>query len=229
MKDWYIPLKNFVTIPNNSRGYFYTDFSYPGHFCGQLDSTPCASGTIAGVAEIDPPTGLTASTLTVKMATASNCSSGVVQTFTKASPSGTQWWEIASGLSPQTSPTTAYYICPTVTWSNATTATFPSYKFYPLDSTFRSTLVSYIDQNNYWNHNGVSRIVWTAADRIPGSREDGTSLYTTKSGYETGIGGVGVGLLPTAVFASLDANLGSVNVPVYGPGCGLSAEQPLRR
>ena len=222
MKDWYVPLKNFVTAPNNSRGYFYTDFSYPGHFCEQLDSTPCASGTMAGVAEIDPPTGLTASTLTVKMATASDCSSGVVQTFTKSNPSGTQWWSIASGLSPQTTPTTAYYICPTVTWSNATTATFPSYKFYPLNSTFRSTLVSYIDQNNYWNHNGISRFVWTTADRIPSSREDNVSLYTTKAGYESGLGGVGVGLLPLAVYGSLDAVAASTTTPVYGPGCGIS-------
>jgi hypothetical protein len=213
--NWWYPVQNILTVPGAARGYFSTDFNLSGHYCGLADSSTCGAGTLAGVAEIDPPPSLTASTLVVKLASVAGCGSGVLETYSQSSPGSRQWWTIASGLTAQSTPTTPYYVCTTVTWSDSSTTTYPDWKIYPINSTFRSTLGNFADTNGSWNHNGSDQLVWATSERLStvrGEAEPGT----TKQQYETGYAGLGR-WFPLSTGASTGTGCGTATVACLLP------------
>jgi len=199
-EEWY-PLRNFLLSPNSAHGYEWTDLapnartltsSYGTNYA-IATKTFCASpvpGMVCGVAEIDPPAGqtLATSTLLEKIATSSDCSTGVLATKTFASPAATQAWAfIPSDYGGIPATGTKDYVCASLT-SGAPAVTYPSFAVVFEGATFRNALQNYIAPDGSVVHNGKTVFINGTYDRCSTERcYGGTGGGIFRAGTDCGL------------------------------------------
>ena len=168
-QEAYYPLDTFVTYPNY-RGYLY--------------AAPDPQ-TITGVTEFSPFNS-SQSGLTIQLATAQYCASGIVQTITPTITLPVTAWSMAiSGLTINQ----PYYLCTSATINgNAVTYDYPAdYTITPVSQTFKAALVNTFNTtSNAWEHNFGSGLVntlllgaydsWSGANR---TGSFGTGLFSS--------------------------------------------------
>ncbi|MHB8754959.1 MAG: hypothetical protein ACYC92_08395 [Candidatus Acidiferrales bacterium] len=185
--EWY-PIHNFVTS-TQANGYVWTDTAPTEHnFAGLgLDVNPSpVAGQIAGVAEINPPTGQTLSsvTLTEQIASNSTCTT-ILSTKTFASPLAQQVWSFAPadyGGIPALG--TKDYVCAklTVTSGGALIDSYPAFAVVFEGATFRAGLNNWFDGLERWVHKGVAQYVIGAYDRLSGGNRCSVCIWSAGSG-----------------------------------------------
>ncbi len=196
-EEWF-PLRAFLLYPDY-RGYDWTDLAPVNKFLHGVNYCGTTIGEICGVTEIDPPAAqsLSTVTLTETLATSSNCSTGVLATDPFPSPSATQRWTFTPTVP---AAGTVYYVCHklTVTTGGALIDTYPSTQIVFENAAFRSAnLNSWYEPSGQWMLDGKPDFLLGTYDRFSSARCAGC-LYTTNTGYETGIPGFGFGLAPPA-------------------------------
>ena len=89
--------------------------------------------------------------------------------------------------------------------SGAVVASYPDYRVTKVSDAFKSSLVNYVDTDNFLVHNGQKEFVWGVYDRDSSIRCQGC-MYTTASAYETQIAGFnGMGTLANYQDTQLNA------------------------
>jgi len=89
--------------------------------------------------------------------------------------------------------------------SGAVVASYPDYRVTKVSDAFKTSLVNYVDTDNFLVHNGQKEFVWGVYDRESSIRCQGC-MYTTASAYETQIAGFnGMGTLANYQDTQLNA------------------------
>jgi hypothetical protein len=163
-------VRTFLTYPNY-KGLLWDD----------------KSQIITGLTELTPKVGTTSATsLAIKVGSAAGCASPItVDTIsspalfdpTKAYPQVQKWAIDTASLGLRTD--TAYYICTTATWSDATTTTYPDFMVVPFNHALRAKFGNYVDADGPWVHKGNRQVAWGTFDNWSGKYRTGSGLHTT--------------------------------------------------
>ncbi|MHB8539822.1 MAG: hypothetical protein ACYDCD_02620 [Candidatus Acidiferrales bacterium] len=170
--DQWVPVQTFVQWPVFP--YRLWSDKTPASFLCNGGVT--SAEEVCGVTEIDPPPGLTASSLTINVATTSTCASPLSQSQTITSPVAKQHWNFSgAGLMNGTT----YYACTKVTWSNSTTSTYASWAFDPAAAGAETGYMNWFDSDLALVHNQVRTIVFGTYDRPSGTYRGSGQLWAT--------------------------------------------------
>ncbi|MHB8754244.1 MAG: Ig domain-containing protein [Candidatus Acidiferrales bacterium] len=102
-------------------------------------------------------------------------------------------------------PLGSYLIHTSVVDGSGQTISYPDYRVTKVSDSFKSSLINYIDTDNFLVHNGTKEFVWGVYDRDSSIRCQGC-MYTTASAYETQIAGFnGMGTLANYQDTQLNA------------------------
>ena len=161
--DEWNPVQTFMQWPNFPY-QLWSDKAPASFLCNGLTTS---LEEVCGVTAIDPPPSLTASSLTINVATTSNCASPLSQSQTFASPPATKYWNFSGvGLTNGTK----YYVCTKVTWSDASISTYAAWAFTPAAAGAESGYMNWFDSDLALVHNQKRTIVFGTFDRWDGSR-----------------------------------------------------------
>jgi hypothetical protein len=168
--SWY-PVRSFLIYPQR---FLWSDKTPPKRYSPGVSPV---LGQIDGVSEVD----CSGCTLTVKIATAATCSSGVLATIT---PSVSQYpvpsyWQFTPAQYGALTIGNTYYICAAL--SGTYTDTYPDLTFIYENATFRSGLQSYIDVDGAWVFNGTRKLPLGSYDSL-GSNDTGSASPTWSTG-----------------------------------------------
>ncbi|HEV2314376.1 MAG TPA: putative Ig domain-containing protein [Candidatus Acidoferrales bacterium] len=112
----------------------------------------------------------------------------------------------------------SYLIHTAVTDSNGQTVTYPDYRITKVSDTFKSSLVNYVDTDNFLVHNGQKEFVWGVYDRDSTLRCQ-ICMYTTAAQYESNIAGFnGMGTLANYQDTQLNAMTNFAPWSAMSPG-----------
>jgi hypothetical protein len=163
---WY-PLRTFIKWPNDNRQYLWSDKTPNPWPYNQGSAT--VAGHIYGVTTIIPPSGLTADDLDVEVDTTSGCATPI-DSVNVSTPTSEEHWDLdLTSETAESSPTTVYYVCSTVTWSDVSTTSYTEWEVYYVNSTFRAGLMNWFDIDGAWVHNSVRQIAHGTYDRDSGA------------------------------------------------------------
>lgn len=110
------------------------------------------------------------------------------------------------------------YLLHTAVVNNGQTITYPDYRVTKVSGTFKNSLVSYVDTDNFLVHNGQKEFVWGVYDRDSIIRCSGC-MYTTAAQYESNIAGFnGMGTLANYQDTQLNAMTNFAPWSAMSPG-----------
>jgi hypothetical protein len=151
------PVSSFLLYPN-----------YQGQLWGN------GPQTIRMEVEVPNPSGMTV------VETLEDTNSNVIQTITQPAAALQEIDFNSSALA-----TGTYLVETTLTNSSAeTVATYPAYRVIKTDPTYQTTLLNYIDTDNFLVSNGQKEFVWGVYDRWSSNRCT-TCVFTNENGYLT--------------------------------------------
>ncbi|MHB8484453.1 MAG: Ig domain-containing protein [Candidatus Acidiferrales bacterium] len=112
----------------------------------------------------------------------------------------------------------SYLLHTSVVDSNGQTTTYPDYRITKVSDIFKSSLVNYVDTDNFLVHNGQKEFVWGVYDRDSTIRCSGC-MYTTPAQYESSIAGFnGMGTLANYQDTQLNAMTNFAPWSAMSPG-----------
>ena len=112
----------------------------------------------------------------------------------------------------------SYLLHTAVVDSNSQTTTYPDYRVTKVSDTFKSSLVNYVDTDNFLVHNGQKEFVWGVYDRDSILRCQ-LCMYTTAAQYESNITGFnGMGTLANYQDTQLNAMTNFAPWSAMSPG-----------
>lgn len=111
----------------------------------------------------------------------------------------------------------SYLLHTAVVDSNGTT-TYPDYRITKVSDIFKSSLVNYVDTDNFLVHSGQKEFVWGVYDRTSGTYACQLCMYTTAAQYESSIAGFGMGRLANYQDTQLNAMTNFAPWSAMSPG-----------
>jgi len=102
--------------------------------------------------------------------------------------------------------------------SGSVVFSYPDYRVTKVSDAFKSSLVSYIDTDNFLVHNGQKEFVWGVYDRTSGTYACQLCMYTTAAAYESNIAGFGMGRLANYQDTQLNAMTNFAPWSAMSPG-----------
>jgi len=112
----------------------------------------------------------------------------------------------------------SYLLHTAVVDSNGQTTAYPDYRITKVSDIFKSSLVTYVDTDNFVVHSGQKEFVWGVYDRTSSIRCSGC-MYTTAAQYESNIAGFnGMGTLANYQDTQLNAMTNFAPWSAMSPG-----------